>query len=90
MYIPNYPEDSTLRRHHESAAEFRRQDSLARPPTDSVLRRHYEQHLNAATAAASTPRAPTPEAARSPAPRPPVRQSSPGGGFLAWLRRLFG
>ena len=91
MYIPNYPEDSTLRRHHESAAEFRRQESLAGPPSDSVLRRHYEQLLNAASTPAAARRAPpTPEAARSPAPQPPARHSGSGGGFLAWLRRLFG
>lgn len=75
MYIPNYPEDSTLRRHFESAAGFRRQARLAQPPTDSVLRRHYEQlrQIEAPTAPSVSP-TPQPES---------------GGGLFGWLKRLF-
>lgn len=43
MYIPNYPEDSVLRRHYEAAAALRRQTRLSAPPTDSVLLRHHQQ-----------------------------------------------
>ena len=76
MYIPNYPEDSTLRRHYDSAARFRREAHLVLPPGDSVLNRHYRQLHAAGTAASSA----------SPRPQEP---SAAGGGFLGWLRRLF-
>ena len=82
MYIPNYPEDSTLRRHYESAAAFRRQARLAQPPTDSVLRRHYEQLRSVASAATGggggSPQAPQPA------------EPETGGGLFGWLKRLFG
>lgn len=91
MYIPNYPEDSTLRRHYASAAAFRSQARLAEPPTDSMLRRHYEQLRGAASAA---PAGADPVAGASPVPQ---RQSAeaaagsvPGGGFFGWLKGLFG
>ena len=76
MYIPNYPEDSTLRRHYESAAAFRRRARLAQPPSDSVLRRHYEQLTGVA---AATP-APAPRAVLGPVPAPwprPQRRHRP-------------
>ena len=94
MYISNYPEDSTLRRHFESAAELRRQERLREPPTDSVLRRHYEQLHGITAATADAPRsAPprqraTPTLGKSPTGRsapPPTRR-----GFVGWLSRLFG
>lgn len=82
MYIPNFPEDSTLRRHYESAAAIKRQARLAQPPTDSVLRRHYEQlHQAAVASTAPTTRA-TPAS-------PPIEQPSSGGGLFGWLKRLF-
>ena len=83
MYIPNYPEDSTLRRHHDSAAAYRLQEFLDLPPTDSILRRHYEQRLagqaRPATSTRSTTAGPVLAAA-----------TSDGGGLLGWLKRLFG
>ena len=89
MYIPKYPEDSTLRRHFESAAGFRRQVRLAQPPTDSVLRRHYEQ-LQRIGAGAATSVSPTPEpprhASQPPGPGPAAES---GGGLFGWLKRLF-
>lgn len=91
MYIPNYPEDSTLRRHYESAAEFRRQARLAQPPTDSVLRRHYEQ-LKGAASATSGSAAPATGAAAAPQSdsTESVAGSETSGGFFGWLKRLFG
>jgi hypothetical protein len=53
MYIRNYPEDSVLHRHYESAAAMARSEWLQQPPTDSVLRRHYEQLRQAGLAAAT-------------------------------------
>ena len=91
MYIPNYPEDSTLRRHFEAAAELRRQERLQRSPTDSVLRRHFEQlhGMTAESPPATQPRhRSTPGLGRVPTGRagpPPTR-----GGFVGWLSRLFG
>ena len=74
MYIPNYPEDSVLRRHYEAAAALRRQARLSAPPTDSVLLRHYQQREQLGKIV-PTPVGPPPE----PAPvthRPPaVKQS---------------
>ena len=102
MYRSDYPEDSTLRRHHESAAAFAWQAFLALPPSDSVLRRHYEQHR----AAVANPVPSRPTAAPDPAPTRPapvagVRREtttgarprpaeSTGGGLFGWLKRLFG
>jgi len=82
MYIPNYPEDSTLRRHFESAAAFRRQAWLTQPPTDSVLRRHHEQLRQIA---ASASRSPTPQQQTA----RPAAQPDDGGGLFGWLKRLF-
>ncbi len=88
MYMKNYPEDSVLRRHFESAAALKRQAWLQRPPSDSVLRRHYEQWKTPQR----RPRANQP-ASRSET-RPNVASApaeQPGkGGFFAWLRGLFG
>ena len=102
MYRSDYPEDSTLRRHHESAAAFAWQAFLALPPSDSVLRRHYEQQR----AAVANPVPSRPSAAAGPAPTRPapvagVRREtttgarprpaeSTGGGLFGWLKRLFG
>ena len=102
MYRSDYPEDSTLRRHHESAAAFAWQAFLALPPSDSVLRRHYEQQR----AAVANPVPSRPSAAADPAPTRPapvagVRREtttgarprpaeSTGGGLFGWLKRLFG
>jgi hypothetical protein len=80
MSIRNYPEDSVLRRHFESAAAIRRGDWLAQPPTDSVLRRHHEQLRQAASAGTATvarpavSRTPSPTASARPEP-PPERQA---------------
>ena len=88
MYIPNYPEDSTLRRHYESAAEFQRQAWLAQPPSDSVLRRHYAQLQQSGPgrqAASATEEPP----ARTPA-SPSGSEKTDGGGLFGWLKGLFG
>ena len=79
---------------------------MSKVPTDSVLRRHHEQMQQAAgsnadgdraeepTRPAATP--PEPPAGRpepTPAPRPAATApatSDQGGGFLGWLKRLFG
>jgi hypothetical protein len=102
MYIPNYPEDSVLRRHYEAAAEIRRQARLSAPPTDSVLLRHYQQREQLRKIV------PTPVAARRPEPAPvthrppasapkaepvtaqqPTARSAQGGGLLDRLKRFF-
>ena len=82
MYIPNFPEDSTLRRHFESAAAIRREARLAEPPTDSVLRRHYEQLREMASP-------PSPAPARQQQSTRPAAQSDAGGGIFGWIKRLF-
>ena len=89
MYIPNYPEDSTLRRHYVSAAAIRLQEFLAMPPSDSTLRRHYEQRIGAQGAAAS-PLDSTANSANGVGPLSTAETASKGGGLLGWLRRLFG
>jgi outer membrane biosynthesis protein TonB len=76
MYIPNYPEDSVLRRHYEAAAALRRQARLSAPPTDSVLLRHYQQREQLQKTV------PTPVVARRPEPapvthRPPASETIP-------------
>ena len=80
------PTDSVLRRHHEQM-----QAARSSVPTDSVLRRHYEQMQQAARSSGGSSRAPEPAApasARREQPTPAA--SSQGGGFLGWLKRLFG
>ena len=93
------PTDSILRRHYEQM-----QHAASLVPTDSVLRRHYEQMEQAArsrvgsgpAAEPAQPAAPPPEtppetpAASRPAPRPEPAAPAEGGGFLGWLKRLFG
>jgi len=95
MYIPDYPEDSTLRRHFESAAEFLRQERLKEPPTDSVLRRHYAQ-LHGATEAAVASAQPASSRHRT---TPTLGEATLTGqtapaptrrGLIGWLIRLFG
>ena len=95
------PTDSVLRRHHEQMQRAARD-----VPTDSVLRRHYEQMQQAAGAnadgdraeepaqPAATPPEPAGRPEPTPAPQPAAAAapatSSQGGGFLGWLKRLFG
>ena len=81
------PTDSVLRRHHEQM-----QAARSSVPTDSVLRRHYEQMQQAARSSGGSSRAPEPAApaASRPAAAPEPAVSSQGGGFLGWLKRLFG
>ena len=95
------PTDSVLRRHYEQM-----QLAAGDVPTDSVLRRHHEQMQSATESSAGSARAPDPvEPAATPA-EPPASQPEPtpaprpaagapadsgqGGGFLGWLKRLFG
>ena len=78
MYIRNYPEDSVLRRHFESAAAMRRSEWLQKPPTDSVLRRHYEQLRQATAAAPSLGTGARPAGAGTVSPTaPPPRPAPP-------------
>ena len=95
------PTDSVLRRHFEQMQQAARD-----VPTDSVLRRHHEQMQQAARSSAEPDKAPEPAEPASKPPEPPASQpepapapqptsgvpadSSQGGGFLGWLRRLFG
>ena len=88
------PTDSVLRRHYEQM-----QHAASLVPTDSVLRRHYEQMEQAARsgvgsgpAAEAQPAAPPPETPAASRPAPPPEPAAPaeGGGFLGWLKRLFG
>ena len=56
-------------------------------PEDSTTRRHYETHLK--MSGSSGGKAPSPQAA----PRPTSSSApaaKPGGGFMGWLKRLFG
>lgn len=85
MHKDNYPEDSTLRRHAESAAAFQREEMRAAPPSDSVLFRHYQQ-MQQANAAAPTPS----PASSQPAPASAAAPAAKQGGFFGWLKRLFG
>ena len=78
---------------------------MSKVPTDSVLRRHYEQMQQAAgssvdsdgaqepTEPAATPPE-TPASRPEPTPAPPpaadASAASNQGGFLGWLKRLFG
>ena len=94
MYIPNYPEDSVLRRHFESAAEVNRQARLREPPTDSTLRRHYDQMRQVAAGipgfqAQEAPRGAGKETTPGAGLRSPAEPPR-GGGLFAWLRGLFG
>jgi hypothetical protein len=97
MLIPNYPEDSTLRRHVDAAAAVRLQAFMAQGPSDSTLRRHFEQGRGIWHA--------TPSAVASEVPAPAVAEEAPavakqatemprdapaGKGFFAWLSRMFG
>lgn len=92
-----FPEESVLRRHVATEAAYGRAEYYEMPPTDSVLRRHYEQ-LRQSRAwppveAGLMPGAePADEAAPEAAPwRGTEHHGHPThGGFLAWLRRLFG
>lgn len=88
MYIANYPEDSVLRRHCESAAALDLQHWLGEGPTDAVLLRHWNQLQSAAMEA--TPGSSGARQARSaePATAGPSRPAERGG-FLAWLGALF-
>jgi hypothetical protein len=86
MYIKNYPEDSVLRRHFESAAALKSQAWLQHPPSDSVLRRHYEQQKNPwqstrVNKPASQPRPGVSSAAVDQAASAPVEQASEGNPF---------
>ena len=88
------PSDSILRRHYEQL----RQAAGAGAPQDSILRRHHEQMRQAAqphaapTVEKPTPPAPqeqaAPAASRPATPAPAA--SSEGGGFFAWLKKIFG
>jgi hypothetical protein len=50
MYIPNFPEDSVLRRHFDSTVSSKRDIWLQSPPSDSILRRHAAGNgINGAT-----------------------------------------
>jgi hypothetical protein len=94
MYIPNYPEDSILRRHYESTAAFKRMAREAQPPTDSVLNRHYVQLQQAISNAAKPFQSPAAKQNPTTDPQPEVRpvpaaDASGGGGFFGWLMRLF-
>lgn len=88
----NVPTDSILRRHYEQ------QRRAAGVPEDSILRRHHEQMRQAAAGSAApapaTVVASTPvreEAAPSrPAATPASAPPAASGGFLGWLKRLFG
>ncbi len=95
MYTATCPEDSTLRRHYESAKRF----AAHRPPSDSVLRRHYEQRRLAMTQGTVRTAAPRPAPAPKPAPaaaparkpqQPAPQEARNDGGFFAWLKRFFG
>ena len=48
MYIPNFPEDSVLRRHFDSTVNSNRDIWLQSPPSDSILRRHAGSGSNGA------------------------------------------
>lgn len=82
MYIANYPEDSSLRRHCDSAAALALQDWLAQGPSDAVLLRHWNQLRSAGVETAQ--RSPGTMADTAGLSRPAVR-----GGFFAWLGSLF-
>lgn len=56
-------------------------------PEDSVLRRHYETHLKM-TGASGGGRSTPHSASRSATASAPAQSS--GGGFMGWLKRLFG
>jgi hypothetical protein len=54
MITATYPQDSTLRRHAESAAFFSQLAWLEIPPTDSTLRRHHAQLISSTDTATNT------------------------------------
>jgi hypothetical protein len=93
MYIPNYPEDSTLRRHYESAAAFKREAWLSEPPADSVLKRHYEQLHGISTTESTSSKPSSQSQSQSQSQSAESNQVPPepasGGGFFGWLKRLF-
>ena len=55
-------------------------------PEDSVQRRHYETHLKMMGSAGGTSSS---QSATRPAPSS-MAQAPSGGGFMGWLKRLFG
>jgi hypothetical protein len=79
MLIRNYPEDSTLRRHADSAAAFRLQAFLEHGPTDSTLRRHFEQMMQASASASASASAPAavPDAVESAQVTPAAAEAAP-------------
>ncbi|MGB5736685.1 MAG: hypothetical protein WBM40_19830 [Thiohalocapsa sp.] len=102
MFIPNYPEDSVLRRHYEAAAARRRQSRLREPPADSVLRRHFRQleqvrrmpSSPASAKLADTARSTKTVSATVPKTEPgatqqPTKNPAKGGGLFSRLKRFF-
>lgn len=86
MYIPNFPEDSVLRRHFDSAVAIQRQSWLGMPPSDSTLRRHAMRpqiHPSyRASAGAASPAAVSVSTS-------PAKTTAEKKGFLARLFGLF-
>ncbi|MCW8944096.1 MAG: hypothetical protein OQL27_04920 [Sedimenticola sp.] len=54
MTTAPYPQDSTLKRHAESAAFHSQLAWLAKPPTDSTLRRHHAQLIGSTETSTNT------------------------------------
>ncbi len=89
MNLPNYPEDSVLKRHFDASVEIKRQMWLQLPPTDSVLNRHAV-HQGGRPGSSAAPRRAAPAPAVAPASARPVPQArSEPKGFFAWLSGLF-
>ena len=84
MYI--YPEDSVLHRHVQSALHF---NDVSAPdvPQDSVLRRHAVDNDPVKSAPEYEDIILKPSDAES---HLEMSKSNAGGGFFAWLKRLFG
>lgn len=92
--MSSVPTDSVLRRHYEQTWQAARA-----VPTDSVLRRHHDQMQQAVRLEAESSRAPESAEPASPEPQPAARPADApapavsargGGGFIGWLKRLFG
>ena len=83
-----FPQDSTLKRHAESAAFHKQMARLETAPTDSTLSRHYAQLKNTRLETRPPSRPATPE----PALAQPVTTAEPEKrtGLLGLLGRLFG
>lgn len=86
-----FSQDSTLKRHAESAAFFSQLARLETPPTDATLRRHYAQLKNSLQSGKATDTRPTVQAHEAvKATQQDTPEVEKRTGLFGFLGRLFG